>query len=132
LKIKRLPKISNFTEHEPQQDDLYAVTVEDSGNGISPQVQADIFNSFAQGDNSSTRRFGGTGLGLTIANLLAKQMEGEITIKSEINKGSAFRFTCKLGAGDNDAVIEIGKRELAGKKVLVVDDTETNREILGQ
>ena len=118
------------TEYSSQEDDTYGVTVRDSGQGISPQVQSDIFKSFSQGDNSSTRRFGGTGLGLTIANLLTKQMNGEIVMKSEVDKGSAFRFTCKLKAGDNDAINEIGKKELNGRKVLVVDDTETNLEIL--
>ena len=118
------------TEYSSQEDDTYGVTVRDSGQGISPQVQSDIFKSFSQGDNSSTRRFGGTGLGLTIANLLTKQMNGEIVMKSEVDKGSAFRFTCKLKAGDNDAINEIGNKELNGKKVLVVDDTETNLEIL--
>ena len=120
----------SVTEVSPQRNGMYGVIVEDSGQGISPDVQDDIFKSFSQGDNSSTRRFGGTGLGLSIANALARQMNGEISIKSEVNKGSAFKFTCELKTGDNEAINEIGKREIGGKKVLVVDDTETNREIL--
>ena len=99
-----------LTDRGSQPDGTHTVTVEDSGQGISPQVQTDIFKSFAQGDNSSTRRFGGTGLGLTIANALAMQMNGEISIKSEVNKGSTFTFSCLLKDANDDEINDIGKK----------------------
>ena len=112
------------------QDGFYKITVEDNGCGIAPDVQEEIFKSFSQGDNSSTRRFGGTGLGLTIAASLANLMNGEITVVSELNKGSCFTFTCHLQEDNIETMTGTGKNKLHGLKALVVDDTETNREIL--
>jgi len=111
-------------------DGTYTVTIEDTGAGIAPEVQSEIFKSFAQADNSSTRKHGGTGLGLSIANQLAELMGGGISIESQLNSGSRFTFTCKLREGSTDSINEVGKNQLAGKRVLVVDDTETNLEIL--
>ena len=115
---------------EGPQDEFYTIKVEDTGCGIATEIQTEIFQSFAQGDNSSTRRFGGTGLGLTIADSLAKLMNGQITVDSELDKGSCFTFTCQLQAGDVETVAATGKNKLNGIKALVVDDTDTNREIL--
>ena len=84
----------------------------------------------SQGDNSSTRRFGGTGLGLTIAASLANLMNGEITVVSELNKGSCFTFTCHLQADNMEKLVGADQYKLKGLKALVVDDTETNLEIL--
>ena len=111
-------------------DGTYTVTIEDTGAGIAPDVQSEIFKSFAQADNSSTRKHGGTGLGLSIANQLAEMMGGGISIESQLNSGSRFTFNCKLREGSTDSINEVGKNQLAGKRVLVVDDTETNLEIL--
>ena len=112
------------------QAGFFKIIVEDDGCGIAPEVQKEIFQSFSQGDNSSTRRFGGTGLGLTIAASLANLMNGEITVQSELDKGARFTFTCHLQVGDIETIAEIGKSTLSGIKALVVDDTDTNREIL--
>ena len=127
-----------FTEHGEVtvsemvngDDGTYTVTIEDTGAGIAPDVQSEIFKSFAQADNSSTRKHGGTGLGLSIANQLAEMMGGGISIESQLNSGSRFTFNCKLQEGSTDSINEVGKNQLAGKRVLVVDDTETNLEIL--
>ena len=127
-----------FTEHGEVtvsemvngDDGTYTVTIEDTGAGIAPDVQSEIFKSFAQADNSSTRKHGGTGLGLSIANQLAEMMGGGISIESQLNSGSRFTFNCKLREGSTDSINEVGKNQLAGKRVLVVDDTETNLEIL--
>ena len=112
------------------QDGFYKITFEDNGCGIAPDIQEEIFKSFSQGDNSSTRRFGGTGLGLTIAASLANLMNGEITVVSELNKGSCFTFTCHLQADNMEKLVGADQYKLKGLKALVVDDTETNLEIL--
>ncbi len=118
------------TQQVGQHEGIHRITVEDTGAGIPLEVQSDIFKSFSQGDNSSTRRFGGTGLGLSIAHKLAELMSGEITIQSKPGEGSRFTFNCELQAGDRDSINEVGKSTLHGVKALIVDDTETNREIL--
>ncbi len=82
-------------------------TVKDTGIGIPPERQREIFSSFTQGDNSTTRRYGGTGLGLTISHRLAEMLGGRIWVDSETGKGSSFHFTARLeiardrAAGDN-------------------------------
>lgn len=108
----------------------HTVTISDTGSGIPQEVQSEIFKSFAQADNSSTRKYGGTGLGLSIANQLASMMGGEISIQSEVNNGSQFTFSCILREGSMDSINEVGKNLLEGTRVLVVDDTKTNLEIL--
>ncbi len=118
------------TQQTGHQEGHQRITVEDTGSGIPQEIQSDIFKSFAQGDNSSTRRFGGTGLGLSIAHKLAELMNGEITIQSKVDEGSRFTFSCELKTGDHESINEVGKNTLHGTKVLIVDDIETNREIL--
>lgn len=105
----------------------------DTGMGIEPDKLASIFRPFIQGDNSTTRRFGGTGLGLTISHRLATLMGGGIRVESEVGRGSAFRFTARLGVApcqNPDPKIDEGRSVLIGKRVLVVDDNATNRRIL--
>jgi signal transduction histidine kinase len=72
-------------------------TVQDSGIGIPLDRQKEIFSAFTQADSSTTRRFGGTGLGLTISRRLTELLGGRIWVESEPGKGSAFIFTAKLG-----------------------------------
>jgi signal transduction histidine kinase len=73
-------------------------TVQDTGIGIPQEKQKEIFSSFTQADNSTTRKYGGTGLGLTISRRLAEMLGGRIWVESEPGKGSAFHFTVRLGA----------------------------------
>src|SRR3984957_6362197 len=107
--------------------------VSDTGIGIAPEKAESIFESFAQADTSTTREYGGTGLGLTISKRLVELMGGRIWIESELGAGSHFHFTiqilrseAKLSTGDGMTPPEM----LAGIKVLVIDDNRTNRRIL--
>lgn len=110
------------------------ISVKDSGTGIPPEKQNMIFESFAQADGSTTRRFGGTGLGLTISRQLVELMGGRLWVESEVGKGSTFHFTCNLQRGTSvpsDTELT-AKRSLPGLKVLVVDNNPANREILAE
>ena len=103
-------------------------SVSDTGIGIPKDKQTSIFSAFEQGDGSTTRRYGGTGLGLTIASELTRMMGGRISVKSELGRGSVFHFTVNFGIGEKTADLE--PVELEGVHVLIVDDNATNRLIL--
>jgi len=105
--------------------------VRDTGIGISPEQQDRIFESFEQADTSATRKYGGTGLGLTISAQLARLMGGTIWVESEVGRGSTFHFTAKLAVGAARAARQAPARlDLADMPVLVVDDNATNRRVL--
>jgi len=109
---------------------LLAFHVTDTGIGISEEQQASIFESFVQADGTTTRRYGGTGLGLSISKKLVELMGGEIRIESELGKGSTFSFTAKFElTGEMDTGLGI-PRSLKDVPVLIIDDNETNRQIL--
>jgi PAS domain S-box-containing protein len=109
-------------------------TVSDSGAGIPAEKQTAIFGMFEQGDGALTRRHGGTGLGLAIARRLVSLMDGAIWVESEVGKGSRFHFTVRLELADPDEVDDmvIVPACLYGLRVLIVDDTATNRRILAE
>ena len=106
-------------------------SVSDTGIGLTEEQAGKLFQSFTQADTSTTRKYGGTGLGLTISKRLVEMMNGEIWVESEPGQGSTFNFTATFGLGRE----EVKKRfspsaDLRGMKVLVVDDNPTSREIL--
>jgi PAS domain S-box-containing protein len=107
-------------------------TVRDTGIGIPKDKQNLIFEAFAQADGSSRRKYGGTGLGLTISSRLVAMMGGRIWLESEPGQGSTFHFTAKFDPAPAMAArpeLE-GQASLAGIPVLIVDDNPTNRRIL--
>jgi signal transduction histidine kinase/CheY-like chemotaxis protein len=106
-------------------------SVRDTGIGMTEQQAAKLFQPFAQADSSTTRKYGGTGLGLTISKRLAEMMGGEIWVESQSGRGSTFSFTANLGLGKEKAKKRFRPAsELRGMKVLVVDDNATSRSIL--
>ncbi|MEI7430717.1 MAG: response regulator [Betaproteobacteria bacterium] len=113
--------------------------VQDTGIGIAPEVLNRLFNSFEQGDNSTTRQFGGTGLGLAINRSLAMMMDGEVGAESTPGVGSTFWFTARLKKLTQQADMpslaelmdaeELIRQRHSGRLVLVVDDEPVNLEI---
>ena len=106
--------------------------VRDSGIGISPAKQAQIFDAFTQADSSTTRVYGGTGLGLAISSQLVKLMGGSIWVESELGVGSTFHFSVPLLAATRPLLKtrSAAQINLVGRSVLVVDDNSTNRRLL--
>jgi CheY-like chemotaxis protein len=105
--------------------------VRDTGIGIPLNKQQVIFEPFSQADGSTTRKFGGTGLGLTISARLVKLMQGKIWAESEPGKGSCFHFTASFGApSEPPAPAPTYQVSLAGIPLLLVDDNATNRRFL--
>ena len=115
---------------EPGLDRLH-FSVRDTGVGIAPEKQSLVFQPFRQADGTTTRRYGGTGLGLTISSQLVEMMHGRIWLESVMGEGTTVHFTVALGHCD---AREAAPRELAanvqGLSALVVDDNATNRLIL--
>jgi len=139
-----------FTEHgtiwlraklldENRQGLLIRFEVQDSGIGIAEENQPMLFDAFSQADISTTRKYGGTGLGLTIARRLANMMGGEAGVQSTLGQGSTFWFTARLQRGRQQIISEaaeqsvaadvILRREFAGARLLLAEDNEINREV---
>lgn len=105
------------------------VEVVDTGIGIDELTQHKLFSSFTQVDAITTRKYGGTGLGLAICKKLCELMGGSIRVNSNVGKGSTFTFNVVLRKGVPEIEIH-PRKEIAGARILIVDDNETNREIL--
>ncbi|MBP6868169.1 MAG: response regulator [Bacteroidales bacterium] len=108
----------------------YTFYVRDTGIGITKSQQSRLFNAFTQADSSTTRKYGGTGLGLTISNLLARKMGSGIELQSKLGEGSTFSFSLETKFRHDHETHEQAKGELPVKNVLIVDDNASNRKIL--
>ena len=124
------------------------IEVADTGIGISPEQQSRLFHAFEQAESGTSRKFGGTGLGLSISKRIVELMDGRIWVESSLGVGSRFIFTVKLGRSDGEALPETlippvgGDAEgntsegddrgnvFPGKRILVAEDVDINREVL--
>jgi len=122
--------IGKDTPHQDKKSITLLFSVKDTGIGLSEAQIAKLFHSFSQADTSTTRKYGGTGLGLTISKKLTKLMNGEINVESKPDEGSNFYFTAVFGLGEEQPKREIVPELLANLNVLVVDDNDLTREIL--
>lgn len=125
-------KVEQIGESSGADKIMLKFSVSDSGIGLSKEQIGKLFQSFSQADSSTTRKYGGTGLGLTISKRLVAMMGGEISVESVPGKGSTFSFSAQFGL----QAIKTAKSiqcpvDLCGMRVLIVDDNESSREILG-
>ncbi len=115
---------------ETKSNSVYQCDVQDTGVGISPEMQVKLFEAFTQADLSNTRGHGGLGMGLAISKELVSMMNGEISFRSRLGEGTRFSFTMELENVSGDQSSSSRRRSMHGARVLVVDDNETNRTIL--
>jgi signal transduction histidine kinase/DNA-binding response OmpR family regulator len=123
-------ELSIAVEEENERQLKLHTTVRDTGIGIAPDKLETVFELFQQADGSITRKYGGTGLGLAICKQIARLMQGEIWVESELGKGSTFHFTAWVDKSEKVFVKQPQVEFLAGKKALLVDDNENNLSIL--
>lgn len=119
---------ANLLEESADAGQLVQFSVRDTGIGLSQEQLGRLFVPFHQADGGTSRRYGGTGLGLTICKQLVEKMGGSIRVESEPGRGSLFSFTVVLGQPSNNMALKI--KSLHGYRVLVVDDNATSRESL--
>jgi two-component system sensor histidine kinase/response regulator len=110
--------------------DVPCFRIDDTGIGIPAEKLDTLFDPFTQADITTTRRFGGTGLGLAISRQLVQLMDGELCVSSEEGRGSSFWFSAPLGIEEPAVVTHDPK--LAGKRILIIDDTPQSREALAE
>jgi len=127
---------------EDNQEAVLRFAVQDTGIGISPEQQGRLFQGFTQADSSTTRKYGGTGLGLTISQKIVQMMEGNISVDSIKGVGSTFSFTVRLSRpqgepspqdasyGQNEALTSEVMARLQDANILLVEDNEINQELM--
>jgi len=124
-------EISVAINKQTEQEANFTISISDTGIGISKEKLEIIFKEFSQADDSITRNFGGTGLGLTISQKLVKLMSGEIAVNSELGKGSTFNISLTLPTSSNIAIQhqrrEEQKTQLDNLKILLVEDDRVNQ-----
>ncbi len=121
----RVDEISRTEQHV-----MMKFEVQDSGIGISDAEARRLFKPFGQADSSTTRRYGGSGLGLVISKQLVEMMGGEIWVESNKENGSCFAFTCQFELDEETENSEGQIQSLQGTRVLIVDDSEASRDVL--
>jgi two-component system, sensor histidine kinase and response regulator len=117
-------------EARPEQDAQVRFSAEDTGIGIPEDKLAHIFDQFTQADASTTRRYGGTGLGLAISRQLVELMGGRLWVTSHVGAGSTFWGSLRLPLAESGSETPPPSRDLAGVRVLIVDDNPVNRRVL--
>jgi two-component system, sensor histidine kinase and response regulator len=127
-------RVAAAGDSAPEDEVGLRFEVSDTGIGITPEKQERVFGAFEQEDTSTTRRYGGTGLGLTIAARLVALMGGTITVDSRLGHGSTFSFTPRFGRQPHasEPVAARPPAQLRDLRVLIVDDNATNRRILDE
>jgi signal transduction histidine kinase/DNA-binding response OmpR family regulator len=135
IKFTKAGEVSITLSLQPAQaaadEILLHCAVHDTGIGIPADKQAAIFDAFAQADGSTTRKFGGTGLGLTISKRLVVAMGGDLWVESVAGQGSTFHFTVRAcRVSDHEQPAAPSEDCLTGCRVLIVDDNSTNRRVL--
>jgi PAS domain S-box-containing protein len=122
--------VSTRLVEEREDQVVLEFAVRDTGIGMTPAQAAKLFQPFTQADTTTTRKFGGTGLGLTISKRLVEMMGGQIRVDSEPGKGSTFTFTAAFGLARKErARFASLVGDLSGLRVLVVDDSQSSRDI---
>jgi CheY-like chemotaxis protein len=124
-------EVKPVSDHEPGRERQLVFSVSDTGIGIPPDKTESIFEQFTQVDASTTRQYGGTGLGLNISRRIVDGMQGRIWVESELDRGSTFYFTARFEVqAEPKKRVPPPSTEMKGLKALVVDDNATNRLLL--
>ncbi|TRZ93199.1 MAG: PAS domain S-box protein, partial [Rhodocyclaceae bacterium] len=119
-------------QERTEDDVLLRFSVRDTGIGLTAEQRGRLFTAFSQADESTSRQYGGTGLGLAISKRLAELMGGEVGVESVAGQGSTFWVTVRLGLSHTARRVLLPEPDLRGRHVLVVDDNDNARQVMGE